>query len=104
MCIYPKKYNKKNFIIFLKKNGVSNEIIAKFVLLPKTIIHNGFKFKLDINTTWYNIDNTYYHFELNYYSIDCIEYLFSPKVFNDVEISINNLNYELLNIEKHKKI
>ena len=44
------------------------------------------------------VNNTSYSFELNYYCENKIEFLFSLKVFSDVEISINNLVYELINI------
>jgi hypothetical protein len=96
MGIYPKKYNKEEFLIFLKENNVSDLIINKFVELPETVERSGCIFKLDINSTWYSSGKTY-KFELNYYSEELVEYLFSSKVFNDVEISINFLLCELIN-------
>jgi len=103
MGVYPKQYNKEDFLKFLKKNNVNDNIIAKFVELPETIQRSGSTFKLYINSTWYSIGNTFYNFELNYYSETEIEYLFSLKVFKDVEISINNLLCELVNANHIKR-
>jgi len=97
MGVYPKKYKKEEFLIFLKKNNVSEIIINKFVELPETVKRNGNTFKLDVNSTWYSIGNTYYNFELNYYSEELVEYLFSSKVFSDIEVSVNYLLCELIN-------
>jgi len=96
MRTYPKKYTNEEFLKFLEKNNVNDEIINKFVKLPETVERSGDKFQLDINSTWYNKGNTYYEFELNYYSDNLVEYLFSSKVFTDVEISINYLQCELV--------
>ena len=96
MSIHPKTYNKENFIVFLKKNNVSENIITKFKELPETVTRSGDKFTLDVNSTWYNVDDTYYSFEMNYYSEELIEYLFSSKVFSDIEVCINNLTCDLL--------
>lgn len=95
--IFPQKYDKNNFKGFLKKNNVDNNTLRKFNQLPENIEHSGNTYNLDINITWYNIENTYYTFELNYYSEELIEYLFSSKVFKDVEKSINFLLSELIN-------
>jgi hypothetical protein len=97
MGVYPSKYNKEEFLNFLEKNNVNDNIIAKFVELPELIKRNGDKFELDINVTWYSIGDTFYNFELNYYSKELIEYFFSSKVFGDVEASINYLLCELKN-------
>ena len=96
METYPKKYTKAEFIKFLEKNNVNDNIITKFVELPEVVERSGYKYGLYINSTWYNTGNTHYNFELNYYSEELIEYLFNSKVFSDVEISINNLMCELL--------
>lgn len=95
MCVYPKTYNKEDFIGFLEKNNVGNNIIAKFAQLPDTVVRSGDKFTLDVNSTWYNVGDTHYSFEMNYYSKDLIEFLFSSKVFSDIEVCINNLICEL---------
>jgi hypothetical protein len=95
--IYPKKYSKEEFRKFLEKNNVSETIINKFNELPEKIERNKDKYELYINSTWYNVGNTFYSFELNYYSEELIEYLFNSKVFNDIELSINNLICELKN-------
>jgi len=97
MGIYPKNYNKEEFLKFLEKHNVSDAIISKFVELPETVEHSGCTFKLDINSIWYSVGNTFYNFELNYYSDELVEYLFSSKVFGDVELSINYLLCELIN-------
>ena len=95
--IYPKRYNKKEFRKFLEKNNASETIINKFNELSETVERNKNKYKLYINLIRYNIDNIFYTFELNYYSEEFIEYLFNSKVFNDIELSINNLICELQN-------
>ncbi len=96
MGVYPSKYKKKEFIKFLEKYNVSDNIITKFAELPETIKRNGNEFKLDINVIWYSVGNTFYNFEINYYSEELIEYFFSSKVFGDVEESINYLLCELM--------
>ena len=97
MGVHPKKYNKEEFLKYLKRNKVNIEIINTFAKLPETIESTGTTFKLDVNTTWYSYGNSYYTFELNYYSEDVVEYLFNLKVFNDVGVSINYLLCELIN-------
>jgi len=97
MGVYPKNYNKEEFLKFLKENDVSDAIISKFVELPEAVEHSGCTFKLDINSIWYSVGSTFYNFELNYYSEELVEYLFSSKVFGDVELSINYLLCELIN-------
>jgi len=96
MGVYPKKYNKNEFLEFLEKINVNDDIINKFIKLPETVEHNGNTFKLDINSIWYSIGDTFYNFELNYYSNELVEYLFSSKVFCSVETSINYLLCELV--------
>lgn len=96
MGIHPKQYSRENFFSFLNKNNVSETIIDKFVDLPETVLRNENRFELYINITWYNIDDTHYNFELNYYSEELIEFLFTSKVFNDIEVSLNYLLCELI--------
>jgi len=96
MGVYPKKFSKEEFLKFLEKNNVSDSIINKFLILPEIVKRSGDIFKLDINITWYNIGNTFYNFELNYYSEELVEYLFSSKVFNDIDISVKYLQCELI--------
>ena len=55
------------------------------------------EFKLYVASTWYSTDTTYYNFELNYYSEELVEYLFTYKIFTDIEKSINFLLCELIN-------
>ena len=97
MGVYPKKYNKKEFLIFLEKNNAKNTTIDNFLKLPETVQQNGKVFKLDINSTWYSVGDTFYNFELNYYSEELVEYLFNFKIFDNVELSINYLVCELMN-------
>ena len=96
MKIYPKQYNREDFLGFLRKNNVGEEIISKFVDLPETVLRGEDGFDLYINVTWYSVGTTYYNFELNYYSEELIEFLFNSKVFTDVVISINYLLCELI--------
>lgn len=91
------QYTKDNFIKFLKEIGINNENISKFNSLPKKIKKSGLTYDLFIQTIKYEKDDHYYEFELNYYSDNHIEYLFTNKVFKDVNLSINNL---YLNVEK----
>jgi hypothetical protein len=94
--VYPKDYNKETFIGFLQKNNVSDKIIEKFKELPETILLRNSEYKLIVSTTWYSVGNTYYNFELNYYSEELAEYLFSLKVFTDIDKSINFILSELI--------
>jgi hypothetical protein len=103
MGVYPSKYNKEEFREFLEKNNVKDSIIDKFNSLPEKIKHNDCEYDLNIAVTWFSIGNTFYNFELNYYSKEKIEFLFSYKIFNDVEVSINNLLCELYRINVVEK-
>ena len=96
MQIFPVAYSKEGFIEFLQKNHVNETIIEKFKFLPEIVKKNNHLYKLNILCTWYNTGDTYYNFELNYYSEDQIEYLFSFKVFTNVETSIDNLICDLI--------
>lgn len=95
--IFPEEFSKEGFLEFLSKNSVNDKIITKFVKLPEKVIRSGDVFDLYINSTRYDTNDPHYEYELNYYSNENIEYLFSLKVFRDVEVSINNLTCELLN-------
>jgi hypothetical protein len=97
MKITPRSYDKETFTEFLHENNVSDNIILKFKKLPENLIKKNKEFKLYISSTWYDIGNTYYNFELNYYSEELVEYLFTYKIFTDVEKSINFLLCELIN-------
>lgn len=95
--IYPKRFDKSEFLAYLKKNKVAEKTINDFEELPESIIRSGDTFKLDVTLTWYPDAETHYEFEINYYSEDTIEYLFNSKVFGNVEYSINYLLCELIN-------
>jgi hypothetical protein len=97
MKVTPKEYSKETFIDFLHKNNVSSNVVEKFKELPEKLTRRNKEFKLYVSSTWYDYGNTYYNFELNYYSEELVEYLFTYKVFTDVERSINFLLCELIN-------
>lgn len=97
MKLLQTNYSKKNFLEFLKNNNFNDIIINKFIKLPENIYHNGNKFKLYIEYIDFNPINIENKFEINYYSEELIEFLFNSKVFNDVELSINNLICNLRN-------
>lgn len=103
MSAHLKTYNKEEFLHFLQKNNVNENIINKFLELPEIYKRNGNTFDLSINSIWHSEGKTYYEFELNYYSESLIEYLFGSKVFTDVEHSINNLLCEIKNVNCPKK-
>jgi hypothetical protein len=96
MGVYPTGYNKEKFIEFLQKNHVNEDIIEKFNDFPVSVTKNNYIYRLNIICTWYSIGNTFYNFEFNYYSEELNEFLFSYKVFTDVEESINNLLCDLI--------
>lgn len=102
MSIKAKKYSKREFLKYLESHNVCDETIKSFSELPESVQRSGNTFVLDINVIWYEDGNTHYEFELNYYSEELIEYLFSSKVFKNIEISINNLLCELMNNKQVK--
>ena len=95
MKVYPKEYTKSEFLKFMRKLGVDEDVISDFEIVPDIIKKNGSNFRLYISSRWYDVGNTHYEFELNYYSSKLMEYLFSLKVYNDIEISVNHLICEL---------
>jgi len=103
MGIHPKTYDKETFLDFLDKNNVNEITYNKFKELPEFVERSEIKFKLDINVIWYSHGNTHYTFEINYYSEELIEYLFSSKIFYDVDTSINFIVCELTS-NRHIKI
>jgi len=96
MGVFPTGYSREGFIQFLRKNNAEESIIEKMYDLPETITHKKHVYKLNIVSTWFSIGNTYYNFEMNYYSEDLIEFLFTYKIFTNVEESINNLICDLV--------
>jgi uncharacterized protein (DUF1919 family) len=97
MEVTPRGYSKETFMQFLHKNNVSDSIIEKFMQLPEKVVKRHREFKLYISSTWYDSGNTHYNFELNYYSEELVEYLFTYKIFTDIEKSVNFLLCELIN-------
>lgn len=95
MTKYAKSNTKKEFLDYLNKNRVGDEIIAKFNELPEIIKLRDNNFKLQIIRTFVNVSTTEHNFEMNYYSEHLVEYLLSPKVFGDIGTSINFLLCEL---------
>ena len=94
---YPKRYTKHEFIKYLEKHKVGENIATDFKSLPEEIVRSGDTFRLDINSTWYPENETHYDFEMNYYSEDTVEYLFNSKIFTNIISSINYLLCELIN-------
>ena len=97
MEVIPKEYSKDTFIEFLRDNKFSDNIIEKFKLLPEKLNKSHKEYKIYIASAYHKNDKSYYNFELNYYSEELVEYLFSYKIFSDVEKSINYLLCELIN-------
>jgi len=103
MGVYPSGYSKERFIEFLQKNHVNETIIEKFKIIPESVKKNSYIYKLNIICTFFSVCETFYNFEMNYYSEDQIEYLFSFKVFCNVEDSINNIILDLIDSKYIKK-
>jgi len=95
--ICPKRYSKHEFLNYLEKHKVAENIVEDFKSLPEEIVRSGDTFRLDINLTWYPENETHYDFEMNYYSEDTVEYLFNSKIFTNIVSSINYLLCELTN-------
>lgn len=102
MGVKQTKYKKGEFVEFMEKLGVGGEIVSDFKKVPEVIKKNDYNFNLVITCSWYDIGKTYYEFEINYYSPKLMEYLFSLKIYNDIEISVNHLIHELRKIKKLK--
>jgi hypothetical protein len=103
MTIYHQLYTKNDFMHFLIKNHVNDNIISKFAELPETIKRNGTDFNIYISSIWHSEGKTFYEFEINYYSENLIEFLFGSKVFTDVEHSINSMLCEIKSANCPKK-
>jgi len=98
MSIQPQSYTKESFLEYLLINNVPNNIIENFKALPEVLNNRNSEFKLLISSTLFTgSDMSHTTFELNYYSEDLIEFLFSYKIFDHVERSINYLLCELTN-------
>jgi len=97
MEAYPNNYNKKTFIEYLKKNHSTSSVAERFEKLPVTVTHNDIEYRLNIVKTYYAGGGSFYNFELNYYSDESLEFLFTYKIFQDVEDSVRYLECELLN-------
>lgn len=102
MAVKQTKFSKEDFIKFMKKLGVGEEIISDFQKVPKFIKKNDYDYSLVIICRYYDIGKTYYEFELNYYSSKLMEYLLGLKIYNDIEITINHLIRELKKINQIK--
>ena len=95
MGVYPKGYNKEEFIVFLQENNANETIINKFKILPENVKHNNYIYKLNIVSTFVSV-GMFNNFEINYYSEDQIEFLFPYKIFTNVEESIDNILCDLV--------
>jgi hypothetical protein len=91
----PTKHTKEGFIRFLKENGITNGVLERIEVLPD-IIHLDSDYKLNIVTTLQNKGTSYYEFELNYYSEEFMEFLLPYTIKDNVEVSVNILECELL--------
>lgn len=96
MTTYPTLFNKNDFIKFLKKINISDDLIENFDKLPNFVKKDGVKYELNTMLTYNSGDETSYGFELNYYSKKQMEFIFNYKIFDDFEDSINYMICELL--------
>ncbi|MFW6242713.1 MAG: hypothetical protein ACOC2W_00985 [bacterium] len=97
--IKPRKYNKNEFIKYLKKINVSNDVIKLFTQLPNQVTYKNDTYDLFIYKVWYNKHETYHSFELNYYSSDLNEFLVPYKNFYDIKISVSYLFFKLKDLD-----
>lgn len=93
--IYPRLFDKKEFIKYLESNKINRELIQIITQLPETITLRDYKYKIFINKIFYSKGNTYYKFELNYYSEELNEFLLPFKIFSNIEDSVNYLHISL---------
>lgn len=83
---------------FLSSINIEENIINKIDEFPDFLNVDCDDYDLFINISPINIIDNQYNYELNYYSYNNSEFLFAPKVFSDIEISIYTLFYYLNNI------
>lgn len=98
MAAHSKEYTKNQFIKFLNKNNINISVIKKVKLFPETVKKNGGKYDLYIKVTWYDDNKTYYEFEFNYYDTARIEFLFTIRIYTNIDVSVTNLLTELRDI------
>ena len=91
----PKTFKKQELIRYLMDNGVVNGMLIRLENLPDILHVNNYDYVFNAITTWRERGHTYHEFELNYYSEENMEFLFTYKIFNDVEVSLNFLECEL---------
>lgn len=92
----PMKFNKQGFIRYLMDNGVVNGMLTRIENIPDIIHVDNYDYVFNSIATWRKKGHTYHEFELNYYSEENMEFLLTYKIFNDVEVSLNFLECELL--------
>lgn len=83
---------------FLSSVNIEENIINKIDEFPDFLNVDCDDYDLFINISPINIIDNQYYYELNYYSYNNSEFLFTPKVFSDIEISIYTLFYYLNNV------
>lgn len=83
---------------FLSSINIEENIINKIDEFPDFLNVDCDDYDLFINISPINIIDNQYNYELNYYSYNNSEFLFTPKVFSDIEISIYTLFYYLNNV------
>lgn len=99
MATHSNEYTKNQFIKFLNENNINTTVIEKVKLFPETINKNNDDFDLYIKVIWNDNKETYYEFEFNYYNIEKIEFLFTIRIYRNIDISVNNLLTELRDIK-----
>ena len=83
---------------FLSSVNIEENIINKIDEFPDFLNVDCDDYDLFINISPISIIDSQYNYELNYYSYSNSEFLFAPKVFSDIEISIYTLFYYLNNV------
>lgn len=97
MKTIAKKYNKTEFLKYLIKNNVSDNIVFNFNELPEVIERNGNVYDIYINLILYIVNPPYCKYELNYYSENIVEFLFTFKAFDNIEQCVNNIKCDIIN-------
>jgi len=89
---------KIELIEFLNSINIDENIINKINEFPDFLNIDNDNYDLYINITPIDTKSNQFNYELNYYSYNNSEFLFTPKVFSNIEISIYTLFYYLNNV------
>ena len=91
MSTQPKKYTKEEFVEFLKKNLISDELISEIEKIPLTYEDN-----YNLNIVVSNIDNgSSYTYELNYYDNNNLKYAFKHSIEVNCETALTKFLSQL---------